>query len=201
MEKLILTDADGTLVFWIQGFTDFMKKKGYKPIPGTDSDYRMTEKFGIPSTLAHSYIKEFNEGPEIAKLKPLADAVQYVKKLHNEKGFRFIVITAQSDAPDAKKYREENLNNIFGDIFEEIICIKMGADKRTTLSRWEDSKLFWIEDHMAQAESGYEVGLSPILINQPYNSHYKTDLFPTVSFENPWKEIYEIVCNKYKLDL
>ena len=63
--------------------------------------------------------------------------------------------------------------------------------------RWADSKYFWIEDHMRQAEAGHEAGLRTILIKHPYNKHYYTDLFPIVSYETPWKEIYSIITAEY----
>jgi len=52
---------------------------------------------------------------------------------------------------------------------------------------------------MRQAEAGYEAGLRTVLISHPYNSHYKTDLFPTVSYKSPWEEIYNMVCKEYNL--
>ena len=82
-------------------------------------------------------------------------------------------------------------------MFEEIVCLNMGANKYEELTRWRDSGLFWIEDHPEQAEAGYKAGLKPLLINHPYNAEYKTDAFPFVSFANPWKDIYETVCKEY----
>lgn len=197
-KKLILTDADGVLVFWIGAFKKFMESRGYSQKPDTEHEYRMSIKYGISSELVENLITEFNESELIANLEPFGDAPTYIPKLV-EKGFRFIVVTSLSDAPHAREYRAQNLRAIYGDIFDDVVSIKVGASKYETLKRWADTKLFWIEDHQRQAEAGYEVGLSPILIRQPYNSHYSTDLFPTVSFETPWKEIYDLVCKEYNL--
>jgi len=197
MKKIILTDADGVLVFWNKGFEEFMESKGYKIITGHEGDYQISSKYGITSHEGHLLVREFNEGPNIAHLEPFADSVKYVKNLADD-GFRFIVVTSLSDDPRAKQNRVKNLTDIFGDIFDEINCIKMGSSKDKELQRWEDSGYFWIEDHMRQAEAGHEVGLRSILISQSYNSHYQTDLFPIVSNEKPWEEIYEIVSNTYR---
>jgi FMN phosphatase YigB (HAD superfamily) len=147
----------------------------------------------------HKYIKEFNESPYIADLEPFADSVEYVERLVG-KGFKFIVVTSISNAPQAKYYRTKNLINLFGDVFDEIHCLEMGISKAAELEKWSDTGYFWIEDHMRQAEAGFEAGLKTVLISHPYNSHYETDLFPKVSFKQPWKEIYNMVCKEYGLN-
>lgn len=197
-EKIILTDADGVLVDWNSGFDKFMMSKGFPRKPNTEADYNISVRHGLSSHQSHEFVKEFNESRNIADLKPFADSVDNVLTLANL-GFRFIVITSLSDHPDAQEYRTLNLKGIFGDIFDEIRCIKMGASKANTLRLWEDTGYFWIEDHMRQAEAGYEVGLKTVLINHPYNIHYTTDLFPKVSYETPWAEIVNMVRNEYQL--
>jgi FMN phosphatase YigB (HAD superfamily) len=194
--KIILTDCDGVLLDWASSFNEFMAEKGHPQIPGTDSEYSLMLRHNISSSESHKYIMEFNESSRIAELSAFADSVKYVNKLV-EKGFRFIAVTSISDAPIAKHYRTQNLLKLFGDVFDEINCIEMGASKANILMNWEASGYFWIEDHMRQAEAGHEAGLKTVLIDHPYNSHYKTDLFPTVSHTTPWEEIYSTVCNEY----
>lgn len=198
MNKVILTDADGVLLDWNKGFEAFALARGYPKVPGTDDDYRMFIRHNISADLAHNLIKEFNEGPDVEHLDPFADSVEYVKKIA-DLGFRFIVVTSISDHPDSKVYRTRNLNSIFGDVFDDVVCLPMGASKANVLLKWAGTNYFWIEDHMRQAEAGYEAGLSPILINHPYNNHYETDLFPKVPVEDPWKHIYKHVMNRYRI--
>ena len=194
--KIILSDCDGCLLNWNKGFEEFALSKGYPKVPDTDDDYRMYVRHNISADQAHNLIKEFNEGPSVEHLEPFADSVEYVEKLA-KLGFRFTVVTSISSHPNSKIYRTRNLNKHFGNVFDEVLCLPMGENKADALTRWADTKYFWIEDHMRQAEAGYEAGLSPILINHPYNKHYHTDLFPKVSVENPWKEIYGWVLNRY----
>ena len=196
MEKRILTDCDGVLLKWEDGFDAFMKSKAFMRRAGTEADYSMALRYGITTKKTQQYIKEYNESTEMTCLAPFADSVEYVTKLAND-GFRFTAITSMSDHPDAKTYRTHNLKTLFGDIFDEVVCLEMGASKANVLMRWADSKLFWIEDHMRQAEAGHEAGLRTILIDHPYNSHYTTDLFPKVSFTTPWEEIYKLVSEAY----
>ena len=197
-DKIILTDADGVLVNWNDGFDKFMSSKGFTRIPNTDKDYAISARYGVSNHQGMEFVKEFNESRKIADLEAFADSVEYVIKLAN-RGFRFIVVTSLSDHPDAHEYRTTNLHNLFGDVFDEINCITMGANKAEILTRWIDSEYFWIEDHMRQAEAGHEAGLKPILISHPYNDHYQNDLFPKVSFKSPWEDIYKMVCDEYKI--
>ena len=197
-EKIILTDADGVLVDWNSGFEKFMIKKGFPKVPNTDTDYNISIRHGISGHQAHEFVREYNESSYIADLLPFADSVEYVTRLARE-GFKFVVVTSISDHRDAHVYRSWNVKGICGDVFEEINCITMGASKYNILSRWSDTGYFWIEDHMRQAEAGHENGLKTILINHPYNTHYTTDLFPKVSYETPWAEIYNIIKKEYNL--
>jgi FMN phosphatase YigB (HAD superfamily) len=185
MEKIILTDCDGVLLQWEDGFEQFVLSKGHSRVPDTQAEYSMAVRYNITVKKAQAYIKEYNESDAMSNLAPFADAVEYVSELASL-GFRFIAVTSLSDHPDAKTYRTH-----------DVVCLEMGASKAHVLMRWADSGYFWIEDHMRQAEAGHEAGLRTVLINHPYNSHYKTDLFPIVSNETPWEEIYHLVCDTY----
>lgn len=175
-----------------------MSEKGFPRLPGTEDHYNISERHGISSRQSFECVKEFNESKLIQNLGVFADALDNVMKLANL-GFKFIVVTSLSDHPCAHEYRTENLKNLFGDVFDEINCLTMGSGKAEILKRWADTGYFWIEDHMRQAEAGHEVGLKTVLINHPYNTHYHTDLFPKVSYETPWKEIYDMVCKEYNI--
>lgn len=196
MNKTILTDADGVLLNWEKGFDNFVSSKGYSRVPGTCAEYSTPIRYGISEDLSYNLIKEFNEGPHVEYLEPFADSVKYVKNIA-ELGFRFIVVTSISDYPQSKIFRTKNLNNIFGDVFDDVICLPIGACKADVLLRWEGTNYFWIEDNVRQAEAGYKAGLAPILINHPYNNSYESDWFPKVPVEEPWKHIFGWVLNRY----
>ena len=197
-ERIILTDCDGVLCEWDLGFDKFAQSRELVMLPDALRHYSIADRYGITYDVANSLVNEFNHSDRIANLTPLADAQEYVKRL-TLLGFKFIVITALSDSPVAKIYRTSNLTNLFGDAISEIHCIKMNESKYHALQRWAGSGLFWIEDHMRQAEAGYEQGLNTILVSKPYNMHYDTNLFPRVSQETPWAEIYKKVTEAYNL--
>lgn len=198
MKKIILTDADGVLVLWVAGFEKFMASKGYQVIPDTEHHYFMDKRYPITDDQARELIREYNQSPFMADLPPYLDAVEYIGKLV-EHGFKFVCITSLSNHPDSIKYRKTNLEALYGPNFLEIICLDMGTPKGAALLPWKDSGLFWIEDHIKNAEAGHDLGLKTILIQQDHNSHYSTEKFNVVGPLNPWQEIYHLICKEYNL--
>ena len=194
--RVILTDCDGVLCNWDKGFDTFARSKGLSMSQGSEQHYSIALRYGITHQEAHELVSVFNISSHIANLKPVADSQEYVSKLV-DKGFTFIVVTALGDSPLSKLYRASNLEKLYGNVFSDIICISMNTSKYDTLGRWSGSGYFWLEDHMRQAEAGYEQGLKPILFSKPYNRHYSTDLFPTVSEVSPWKDLYQIIERQY----
>lgn len=198
MERRILSDVDGVILEWNEGFDKFMLEHGFHRVPGTDGEYNLAIRFGEEPAVINRMTKQWCESEHIEFLEALADSQKYISIL-SKHGFRFTAITSISDKPSASIARRKNLKMLFGDVFDDVICLKTGSCKRIALSEWEGSGLFWIEDHFLNAEVGYELGLKPILVNTPYNEHFRTDLFPRVSEHTPWKEITEMVFKEYKI--
>ena len=197
-ERLILTDVDGVLLRWSAGFDVFMADKGYVRIPDTEQHYNLSYRFNIDSWQEVSNLaREFNESPMMKFLDPLDGAVENVAKLVDQ-GFRFTAITSMSSAPHAKEHRMENLHSLFGEVFDDLICLDFGGGKRHILEQWANSELFWLEDHFNNATDGHELGLSPILFDDPTNRHLLTDLFPRTSGETPWDDAYKIIMDDYE---
>lgn len=190
-EKLILIDADGVMVNWIDGFHLWMKSKNY--IAKTISDYRIETCYDITRKEAAVLARKYCNSEVISNLNPLPGAVEYISKLHNDYGYKFYVISSLSDDPNAIKRRKKNLQNLFGKhIFKEIKCIKCGGNKYFDLLKWKNSGLFWIEDKFENAKIGYDLGLRSILIDQIYNRN-KNGNFPRAK---NWEEIYNIIAKQ-----
>lgn len=199
LEKLILTDVDGVLLNWNDSFCAWMEKQGFPFIPGTEREYSIEKRHeNVTFTQARELIEEFNTSDELRNLNPNKDALEYVTLLAKE-GFRFIAVTAVSDDPVAKINRNHNLLEVFGDVFDEVHCTPLGESKQMILrENWGGTGLFWIEDHFKNAEAGYEEGLRSVVVDTPYNSHYKTELFPRVDAEKPWENIHKLVHDLYR---
>jgi hypothetical protein len=136
-------------------------------------------------------IRIFNESAAIGFLPALRDAMYYVKRLHEEHGFRFHCITSLSLDPNAYKLREMNLNKLFGStVFERIVCLDTGADKVEALEEYEGTGCYWIEDKISNAEAGYDAGLKCLLVEHGHNMHHYHKGISTVK---NWKEIYQLI--------
>lgn len=187
-ESIILTDVDGVLLNWIHGFDIWMAKRGFKLQEEFKYDYNMAKRYDISEDYAWEIIKRFNDSAAIRNLPPLRDAIKYVRKLHEEHGFVFHVITSLSLDEDACMLRIENLENLFGKgVFERYVFCDTGAHKRDRLIEYKDTGLFWIEDNYDNCVDGAEVGLEPLLMNHYFNTHIKSE-FPRVF---TWKDIHD----------
>jgi len=191
LKKLILTDADGVLLDWEWAFNVWMQEHGFEEVAGSKLNYDMSVRYGIPKEQVKKLIRIFNESAAIGFLPALRDAMYYVKRLHEEHGFRFHCITSLSLDPNAQKLREMNLNKLFGTTaFERIVCLDTGADKEEALEEYEGTGCYWLEDKPENAIAGYNAGLRSLLIEHGHNMHHYHE---GVTVVKNWKHIYEIV--------
>ena len=191
LNKLILTDADGVLLDWEWAFNVWMQEHGFEEVPGSKLNYDMSVRYGIPKEQVKKLIRIFNESAAIGFLPALRDAMYYVKRLHEEHGFRFHCITSLSLDPNAQKLREMNLNKLFGtSAFERIVCLDTGADKEDALEEYEGTGCYWLEDKPENAIAGYNAGLKSLLVEHGHNMHHYHEGITVVK---NWKHIYEII--------
>ena len=191
LNQLILVDADGVLLDWEWAFNIWMQEHGFEEVAGSKLNYDMSVRYGIPREQVRKLIRLFNESAAIGFLPALRDAMYYVKRLHEEHGYRFHCITSLSLDPNAQRLREMNLHKLFGaTAFERVVCLDTGANKDDVLEEYEGTGCYWIEDKPENAESGYRVGLTPLVVEHGHNMHYYHEHIPLVK---NWKHIFEII--------
>lgn len=193
-KKFILSDVDGCALDWCSAFESHMDSLGYTKRDNADDHYFLFNRYhDLSPEEALCIADAFNSSDAIRNLSAYKDSAWGVETIL-EMGYDIIWVTAIGENPKTKEMRIENLNNVFGNgIFNEdnVVCTPLGISKYHTLKRWAGSGALWIEDHFSNAESGYELGLNPILVDTYYNRHYSTDLFPRTNFEDPWESIVE----------
>ena len=188
LDRLILVDSDGVLLDWEYAFNIWMQEHGFEEVPGSKLSYEMSERYGIPKEQVRKLIRLFNESAAIGFLPALRDAMYYVKRLHEEHGYRFHCITSLSTDPNAVRLREMNLAKLFGKTaFERVVCLPTGADKNEALEEYRDTGCYWIEDKPVNAEAGLAVGLRPLVMEHGHNLHYYHEHIPLMK---NWREIY-----------
>lgn len=197
MTKTILTDVDGCLVWWNKSFYSYMDKLGYKKTNDYHLYHDLSKIFDISDEECDYHVGIFNTSEHIANLIPMVGAVENVKKLHNE-GFNFVAITSLSDHSDAREYRKQNLDTVFGEGLFDLICLPINSKKDRVLSEWSNTGFLWIEDHPVHAKDGYDLGLTPVLVEHTYNAHFEHPEIIKIHHESAWDRIYEIAQSHYK---
>ena len=169
--KIILTDIDGVILDWEEGFSIWMEYHGHTKVKGSEFMYNIGTRYDMSGNAAHKLIKQFNESAAIGFLPPLRDAQYYVKLLHEKYQYKFIAITSLSLDPYAKQLRERNLAKLTGDAFIDVICLDTGADKKEILAEYgaKYPGNFWIEDKPSNLQDGIDAGLNGILIEHGHN--------------------------------
>jgi hypothetical protein len=106
-----------------------------------------------------------------------------------ESGHKIILITSQTLDTTANRARQDNLEERFGKIFENIIFLDTGKPKDQALAQ-QPAGSFWIEDKPVNALAGWEAGMIPILYTQPHNKDFK---HKDVARCDTWKDIYQFI--------
>jgi hypothetical protein len=189
-KDIILTDCDGVCLDWEYAFNIWMQEHGFVEVEGSKLNYDMSIRYGIPREQVTKLIRIFNESAAIGFLPAMRDATYYIKRLHEEFGYKFHAITSLSLDPNAQKLREMNLHKLFGPTaFERIVCLDTGADKHEALEEYEGTGFWWCEDKIENAEVGHELGLKSLLLEHGHNMNHECP-YPIVK---NWKQIYHII--------
>jgi len=193
-DKIILTDCDGVVLDWEEGFSIWMEHHGHSKVEGYQYVYSIGDRYGLTKEQGNKLVKQFNESAAIGFLPPLRDAQYFVKKLHEQHQYKFICITSLSLDPYAKYLRERNLKKLMGDAFIDVVCLDTGADKDIILEEYgvKFPGNYWIEDKPENVNWGIDAGLNGILIEHGHNLDYKGN----ATIVKNWQEIYNIITAK-----
>jgi len=172
-EKIILTDCDGVLLNWEYAFHTWLETHGHtRKVEDVGLYYDISRQYGMDRPQLWELIKTFNESAAIGFLPPLRDAVYYIKKLHEQHGYVFHVISSLSLDESAGKLRTRNLEKLFGEnVWHGFTYLDTGEDKDRGLLPWKGHDLYYVEDKYENAMCAYKYGLTGILMEHGHNMH------------------------------
>ena len=202
LNKVILTDVDGVLLNWEYAFHVWLQRHNYNLRDDHHLHYDMHVRYNVERPEMKERIRQFNESAAIAFLPPLRDAIHYVRKLHEQHGFVFHVITSLSKDPAACRLRTMNLQKLFGEtVFDRFVYLDTGADKDEALAEYRNTDYLWVEDKPENAEAGLKIGLDAALVEHGHNMNWndgdRAELMkPYIPIHKNWQSLYEYACWK-----
>ena len=187
---IILCDVDGCVLDWSKDFEKWATiTKGYSPEKSLQDEYRIEDWLGISLAEAHSLMQEFSVSQkDFESLDCYPDAKLVIDRLHQE-GYRFVFVTAVSNDDITYTKRMANLTKHFGNTFQELHHVGIGAPKLETLKTFEPT--IWIEDSIKHAIEGREANHTPILINRRHNRNQVAPEF--ITRVDDWNDIYRLI--------
>ena len=165
----LLLDCDGVLLDWVGGFIGFASKAlGREPDPAGPDSFDLTGWMGCDTATYFAMVNDFNEGADgsFGRLTPLPGSVDALQAAASQ-GRKISIITACSTLPRVIAQREQNLRDVYGDIFHEIHAVDLRQSKEELLRRYKD--VFWVEDKSENAVLGAEIGHKSYLIRSSHN--------------------------------
>lgn len=186
-ETLMVIDCDGVALNWEFAYDSWMERHGFVMVDHTA--YRLEDRYELSEAEADRYVAMFNETAAMGFLGPHKDAYKYIRKLHEEHGIIFDVVTKCGTNRYTKKLRSTNLENVFGNtVFRDIVCIDYYDSKYKYLERYRDSGCVWVEDNAKNAEIGNSLGMNTFFMDNGYNDKPKDS---NIKIVNSWKQIYD----------
>lgn len=173
MKKQIIVDCDGVLLNWAESFLQYVNYYYPEFVLSTSypQSYCVGSWFFQSSDFGYKLIQDFNHSSQFATLAPVAGAVKAIETLRDY-NYEFKMVTAIGDDPEVMKNRQHNLITEFGHIDDfEIVGTALNISKRQALQDLNLEGTYYVEDNVDHAVSGLHVGLKPILINTPQNTH------------------------------
>lgn len=185
----IYLDCDGVLLNWIDSYVDHLKDFWDKDdIKGKPKNWDLISFTGMTEDEIAKTIYHFNNKCwKFGCIKPVKYSKEYLKKLKHDWNAEFTVLTCCSDSESSIVLRKANLVNVFGDIFEDIICLPLHASKKDALESFSPG--LFIEDKFSYALQGADAGHKTYVLRYDHNKEFEGK-DERLKFVDDWKSLY-----------
>jgi len=167
----LLLDVDGVLLNWLAGFEQFLLTHAphlHKDFSDMEEAHDLERLLGLTTQQMDEWVERFHLHADFSLLKPLPGATQAIRIL--APWCNISCITASGSNPISKKARLMNLKNIFGDVFDQVICVDRSLDKPEYLMSFEPG--YWVEDQPRNTLMGVTAGHESFLMDALYNRKF-----------------------------
>lgn len=185
MRKIAIFDIDNTLLRYDQGFNHFMESKGHSL--SSKDNYDLLSQY--PSVGCEvkmlNFILQFNSSPDFGILEPNPDMIEWVEFL-KDNGYEVVALSCfvpeeddeslSISAEASRKYRRENLDSVFGHVFDQYIFLTLGHSKLDIFKTLAivSSELVIVDDATKYIYEAISVAekfssVNVIVYDQPYN--------------------------------
>ncbi len=161
------------------------------PLEGRPHAWDMIDWLRVDSIdTVNSMVAEFNQTRwEFGCLPAIAKADQIVDKIDKDR-FDVVAITCCSIDTTTVSLRRANLYHVFGDVFQDVICLPLNTSKKEALSKFKDKDVVaWIEDKPSAALDGKELGFKSFLIRCEHNRKFEDENPEALNYVTDWLEI------------
>ncbi len=172
-KPVLVFDADSVLIDWCFGFFSFLNSIGYctnhvDHLLGKTEFIPTNEITKIDCKITNKELsKKFADTDWLTRL-PLfqEDGHIHLNKLTEK--YDIVVLTCIGETEDIISKRKQNLIDLFGDIFLDIICINYGKSKEPYLKELaaKYNVVGFTDDKEAHIEESIQAGVKPLLFSR-----------------------------------
>lgn len=164
--KTLLLDVDNTLLDYDTEFRAWASNV-YEPCY---ADFNQTIRFGL--------------------LPPLVDAQTIVPRLKSELGYDLVIVTACGVDDNLCSKRIQNLEHVFGPIFQSMYFIPLGESKDKVYCADRYANSIVVDDIPEHLVSAFQLGMNTAMFRRPHNDG---SLYTGYSFHT-WEQFYNERC-------
>jgi hypothetical protein len=194
LKKPLVIDVDDVTLNWLMGgFRPYVMDVTGKEIcakgpHGWDmEEWLDTDKAGV-----RELITNFNASHDFGKIPAFDCAMEVLPKVA-ETGRRIHVVTSCAADPEIHRRREQNLIDIFGDIFATITCLDVNVSKAPRLYELIDEEGrpgIWLEDNHKNATAGADLGYITYMFRRSHNRSFEQNCnHPNIAWVNTWHDV------------
>lgn len=169
MKRLFIFDVDGVLLnLWGPMKDVFEEFTGQKLSQGL-WDGVIFDYLKNPAPYME-FGRYFDNSDILTKLPAMPDMPELVQKLKAQ-GFDLAIVTSVSDKEEIKSKRAQNLLQVFGDVFDKLVCTERGGSKKQALQEVVKGydQTFFCDDHPKNAALGKGVVTFPLWFQNKYH--------------------------------